>query len=140
MKISAHSGYVFLVTILVIGAVAAGAVAAFLLIGTSSLQSARTVELSAQALSNAQTCFERGLQNLRADLTYTGGQKIVLATGSCAILPVGGSGNVSRSFCVEGSAGPAIRRIEGLITQVLPSTLLSGTTEVATISRCAPLP
>lgn len=134
----AKPGYAFLVTVLVIGVVAAGAVATLLLLGTSVLRSTLTLESSAKAVERAGACAERVLLNLRADLSYAGNETLTLADGStCEVSPLSGFGNEERTICVEANDGSVIRRIELSVTQVLPNTVIDRWRDVATFTLCS---
>lgn len=136
---SAKPGYAFLVTVLVIGVVAAGAVATLLLLGTSVLRSTLTLEASARALERAGSCAERALLELRGDLSYAGDEEVTLADGAtCTVLPVTGFGNEDRSICVEASDGSVIRRVELSVSTVLPQTRIARWRDVADFTFCSP--
>lgn len=136
---SSKPGYAFLVTVLVIGVVAAGAVATLLLLGTSVLRSTLTLEASARALERTGSCAERALQALRADLAYAGDEVVTLADGTtCTMLPVTGFGNEDRAICVEASDGSVIRRMEISVAQVLPQTRIERWRDVAEFTFCSP--
>lgn len=135
---SARRGYAFLVTVLVIGTIAASAVVTLLLLGTSVLRATLSLENAAQAESGAMSCAERALQSLRNDLSYSGNETITLADGTtCRVLPLEGSGNSDRTICTEATAGSVIRRLEVTVDTVVPSTKVGGFLEVSDFSHCA---
>ncbi len=133
-----HSGYAFLVSVLVIGTIAASAVATLLLLGTSVLRSTLSLESSARAQAAVMSCAERSLAALRSDLSYAGGETLILTGGAtCRVLEVGGAGNAERTLCVEATDGTVVRRVEMTVTAVLPSTTIERFEEVADFSLCA---
>lgn len=137
MRGSSSPGYAFLITVLVTGIVAAGAVATLLLLGTSVLRSTLTLEDAAQAVERAGTCAEVALQSLRADLAYGGDETLTLSDGgTCDVRPVTGFGNEDRSVCVEARAGGVIRRMELSVTRVLPTTRIARWRDVPEFSLC----
>ncbi len=130
--------YVFLLTVLVIGAIASAAATSLVLLGIARQQSSLTASQSAQALEMARTCVERGLRSLRLDLAYDGGVGVTLSEGSCVIRHLGGGGNSDRVLCTEGRSGYAVRRLEVGVRRVLPSTRIAFWNEVAEFTGACP--
>lgn len=139
-RFSSHRpGYIFLITVLVIGAIATTAAVSLILLGIAAEQSGATVQQSAQALEMAQTCAERALRSLRADITYDGGETVTLDPGgTCTIHPIGGSGNDERTLCIEGLSGNALRRLEIAIADLYPRIRIDDWREVAEFSSHCP--
>ncbi len=130
-------GYVFLISVLFVSAIVVSAIASYTLISIGSLQNGITFQGSAQALENANTCAEYGLMQLFLDNGYTGDETIDLTQGSCAVLQPGGYGNDNRTLCVEGTHGDHVRRMEIVLSQILPSIQVFSWQEVATITACS---
>lgn len=133
---SSHSGYVFLVSVLVIGAIAATTLMSLLLLGWAAEQNGFLAVQSHQALENAHTCMERTLLSLRKDPTYGGDETFTLARGTCTVRPIGGSGNLNRTVCVEGDDGNTIQRMEVLIAQLFPSVTVASWQNISDFSLC----
>lgn len=131
-----REGYVFLISVLVIGAVAASTAASLILLGLASEQTGLTVVQSAQALELAQTCAERTLRTLRSDLSYGGNETFTIGTGTCVVHSVGGSGNANRALCLEGRNGNAVRRVEILVRALYPQVKIASWREAETFSLC----
>ena len=129
-------GFVFLLSVLVIGVIVTEMAMSLILLGVAAGQSGLTVMQTAQAFENAQTCAERGLRSLRADLSYDGGETVPLPNGSCSIAHTGGSGNADRALCVVGQSGRSTRRLEISIRQLYPSVKITSWKEVSTFSLC----
>ncbi len=125
-----------LMTVLIIGAIAISTTITLLLVSGAAEGSAYTLGQSMQAMENAQTCVERALLSLRADLTYAGGETVVLSSGSCVIQPLGGSGNEDRQICAQGMVGSTLRRIEVSVAAVYPSVRVASWQEVTSFSLC----
>jgi hypothetical protein len=106
-----HTGYVFLVGVLVIGAIAAATTMSLLLLGWAAEQNGRTIEESARAVEIARACAERTLRTLRSNLAYAGNETLSLYGGQCVIRPINGSGNEQRIVCIEGRYGVVYRRL-----------------------------
>ncbi len=134
---SSRPGYAFLVTVLLIGAVASTVVASLLLLAAGTAKNSLAVQESAGALDNARSCAERALYLLRSDGSYAGGDTLSFTLGTCRILTVGGEGNAARTLCVEGTVGEATRRLEIEIGQLIPTVSISSWREVPTFSLCS---
>lgn len=130
-------GYIFLLSVIMIGAIATATLSSLLMIGVGSMQIGFTVRQSEQARSLAQTCAERALRALWEDTSYAGIEALTFSEGQCDILRVGGSGNENRSVCAEGRVGSTVRRYEILLEQVLPSIQVSAWREVDQFSACS---
>ncbi len=129
-------GFVFLLSILVIGAIVTEMAMSLILLGLAAQMSGQTVEQSAQSFEYAQACAERGLFSLRSDLSYDGGETVIFDNGSCTIAHTGGSGNADRALCILGRSGKTSRRIEIAIEQVYPRVKITSWKEVGEFSRC----
>ena len=129
-------GYIFLLSVLVVGVIASAVVVSLVLLGLAARRSGFTYQQSAQALALAHTCAERGLGTLREDNAYGGGVAVSFPEGSCEILLVGGSGNENRTLCAEGIAGTTVRRLEIVIDRILPETKIFSWQEVDLFTFC----
>jgi hypothetical protein len=131
-----HSGYIFLVSVLAIGAIATATVVSLLLLGWAAEQNGYLVMQSRQANENARTCAERALRSLRSDVTYGGEQTFQLTRGSCTIDPIGGTGNENRTICVLGIDVNTDARMEVLVSKLYPSVVISSWQNVSDFSLC----
>lgn len=126
----------FLVSVLVIGVIAAATALSLLLLGWAAEQNGLVLEESSQAFEYAQTCAERAFLALRQDAAYAGGETMTFERGTCRILPAGGSGNEDRFLCIEGESGQNTRRMELHIAKLLPMTTIEKWQEVAAFTLC----
>lgn len=131
-----RSGYIFLVSVLIIGAVLSATSFTLMLLGLGAELSGKAIQDSVQAYENASSCAERALLALRSDLAYDGHQTIAMPSGSCTIGWMGGSGNFDRVICVEGTEGTSVRRMEITIDHVLPATTIRSWVEVDGFTHC----
>lgn len=129
-------GYIFLITILVIGVIATATASSLLLLGWAAEQNGYLMQQSAQAFENAQTCAERALRELRRDLNYSGNRTFTLTRGTCQISRIGGSGNEKRTLCVTGASGDTNRKMEVYIDRLYPGVTIRSWEEVASFSLC----
>lgn len=131
-----RDGYIFLVSILVIGAVASATAISLLLLGWASEQNGYLVTQSSQAYEYAHTCAERALRSLRADLGYAGSGRVLFSNGSCFVEPTAGTGNEDRAICVEAISGNSTHRMEIGIARVFPSVQIRRWEEVNSFTAC----
>lgn len=132
-----RGGYVFLLSVIMVGAIAIATLSSLLMIGVGSMRIGFTVEQSEQARSLAHTCAERALRSLWEDTAYTGDEEWILEEGQCDILRIGGTGNENRSLCAEGRVGSTVRRYEILLGRILPSLQVSAWREVDQFTACS---
>jgi hypothetical protein len=135
-SVAVRPGYVFLVSVLVIGAIASTTAVSLVLLGLAAGQTGLAVSQSAQALGNANTCLERTLRSLRLDLSYAGGETFTLGTGTCTVRGIGGSGNAHRSICVEGQVRQTVRRLQADLDEVFPAVKVDSWREVEEFTLC----
>lgn len=133
---SSHNGYVFLITVLVIGSIASATAASLMLLGWAAEQNGKLVVDSAQAYEYAQTCAERALRALRLDLAYIGNESVTFAQGSCDIRRIWGKGNENRKMCITGYSGDSVRRVQIDVLSLYPSVRIKSWQEVSSFTFC----
>lgn len=136
IRSSSRPGYVFLLTVLVTGVIAATSALSLMLLAWAAEQNGYLFWETTQAYEYAQTCAERTLRTLRSDLSYAGGETFSFDRGTCTVHALGGGGNNDRALCIDATVGSALRRIEVSVSQVLPTTLISSWHEVGSFTRC----
>jgi hypothetical protein len=133
-----RQGYVFLVSVLIIGAIATAMMASLTLLGLSSEQNGFAYLSSVRAEEYARNCAERAFRSLQSDLTYDGGEQITFTYGSCVIRHTGGSGNGDRTLCIEALSGRVTRRMEIALLRVYPRITVSSWSIVTDFSTACP--
>lgn len=136
LKFETRPGYVFLLSVLFIGAIAMTAAAVLVILGIAASKSGLSFTQSAQALQNAETCVERALRSLRLDSSYAGDETMTLTQGSCTLLTIEGYGNANRPICAVGEYGQATRRLEVSVKELRPSGTIYSWQEVSDFSLC----
>jgi hypothetical protein len=131
-----RKGYVFLMSVLSIGAIATATAVSMILLGLASQQSGATVVSSSQAWEHAQTCVERALRELRSDVFFSGNTTYTLTNGSCRLLPIGGSDVHDRTICAEGTSDTSVRRVQVYVAKLLPTTIIRQWEEVHQFTYC----
>lgn len=132
----ARGGYVFLVTVLMVGVIATATAVSLMLLSWAAEQNGYLVQRSTQAYEYANTCAERALRKLRIDPSYAGEETFSFATGSCSILSIGGSGNEHRTLCTSGVVDNISRRLQIDIDRLYPSVRVSSWVEVLSSFEC----
>ena len=135
-KHASRSGFVLLITVLIVGAIGTAILSSLLLLGISANKVSLSVQESAQALASAQACAEYALLQLRESPTYTGNESLPIDGHTCDIRTINGIGNTNRSICVEGRAGDSYRRLEIVVDRILPVTKVFSWQEVPLFLLC----
>jgi cysteine-rich repeat protein len=144
-----RSGFVLLITVLVVGAVASATAVSLILLGLGIERSAFSILQSTQALQGAWTCAENAIHVLQQDLDYVGNHDRsfvyaydnngVLTQGltDCRIYPINGEGNEDRTICTEATFGNfTTRRLQVRLQRVIPSPIIESWEEVGEIDGC----
>lgn len=133
---SSRDGYVFLVTVLVVGVIATVTATSLMLLGWAAEQNGQLIAQSAQAFEYAQSCVERTLKRLLDDPAYAGSGTITFDYGNCHVYTIGGQGNDSRTICSEGFSGDNTRRLEVQLLRLYPSVQIRSWREVSSFTKC----
>ncbi len=136
-QFSSRPGYIFLLSVLSIGAIASATTISMILLGLAAQQNGATVVETTQAWEYAQSCVERSLHSLRQDPSYIGEQTITFARGTCQIYSIGGAENVERTICVLGRSGDSVRRVEVKVKRLLPITMIDTWRETDAFTLCS---
>jgi len=132
-----RSGYIFLLSVLVVGAISLAVTTSALLLSTSAARTGLSLKHSSESLALAQACAEHAVLELRSNSSYGGSELLSIGNGTCEILTVGGTGNENRTICAEGIRGDTARRIEILITRLLPKVAITSWQEVTDFISCS---
>ncbi len=124
------SGFIALISTLMIAGVVLAVGAAVMMLGLSATRTTSTFNQSAQARTLTDACAERALNRLQQDLSYAGGETYTIGNGSCQVVAVLGSGNTNRTIETKGTVGTVVRKVKVQVTQVNPTVQLSAWREV----------
>ena len=97
------SGYITLISVLIVGAVGIAIATSLLLLGLSSSRTSFTIEQSSQARALADACAEKAITSLIQDENYQGNETINLGQGSCDILQITSGGGGSNLYLEAGT-------------------------------------
>jgi cysteine-rich repeat protein len=144
-----RSGYVLLITVLVVGVMASATAISLIMLGLGIERSAFSIQQSTQAMQGSWTCMENAIHALQQDLEYTGNhdrafvyaydQDGVLTQGTtnCRIYPINGEENEDRTICTEATFGNfTTRRLQVQLSRVIPSPIIESWEEVKVITDC----
>lgn len=106
-----QSGYVALMSVLVVGAASLAIATALLLTAADSQRSTLVSQQSAQARNLATACAEEALQQVNSSNSYTGTGNLSLGQGSCTYT-VSNTGGSNRTITSSGTVGPVVRRLQ----------------------------
>lgn len=129
IKFLSQSGFVTLVSTLVVGAVGLAITTSVILLELASYRTSFVGQQSAQARAHADACAEEGLQQIRDLTSYTGTGSLTFSQGSCTYTVVS-QGGESRTVSVTGVAGTVTRRAIIIVTAINPSIIVSSWQEI----------
>lgn len=118
------NGYVALISILVIGAVATSITAFLLLSGINASKSAVVIDQGYQAQVLTSACMEEALQQIRDLTSFAGSGNLSLGNGSCTynVVNTGGS---NRTVSATGTVGTILRKATASVTAITPLITIS---------------
>lgn len=130
---NAQSGYVALISVLIVGAVSLVATLSILNSGTDAQQSTLTSQQSIQAYGLANACAEEALQTVHDTTSFTGTNSLALSTGSCTYA-VTNTGGQNRVIDTTGTVNGVVRKIKVYVTITSTSITITSWQDVADAS------
>lgn len=115
MSNSSAGGYVALITVMIVGAVAAAVSTALLLTGVDSQRASLVTQQSAQARSLVVACVEEALQQIHDSTAFTGTNNLSLGQGTCSYT-VTNTGGSNRTIDASGTVGSVVRKNQVYVT------------------------
>lgn len=123
-----RSGYVLLISVIVIGAVASAIAVSLLLMASGTTRSLQAVQQGATARAMADACAEEGLQRIRDTTTFTGSGSLAIGSSTCAYSVTGMS--VPKTVLASSTVGDATRRVSVTVSATSPRVTISTWAEV----------
>lgn len=130
-QVCAKSGFVALISIIIIGAIGTAIAVSVLLLGLSFSRSGFALQQSSLAKSLANACVEEALQKLKESVYYAGSETVSFTQGSCAIQTITGTGNSNRTIQSVGTVGSVQRKVKVVVGTVQPTIAITSYQEVA---------
>lgn len=115
VKHNNQSGYIALLAVLIVGAVATATSLVLLATSANSQRSALTSQQAKQARALAVACSEEALQLINEDTAYTGTGNLTLGQGSCTYT-VASTGASTRTIATTATVGNILRKIQISVT------------------------
>jgi len=122
-----QSGFIALVTVLIIFAIALLIGLSVSLLSISEAQMGLKKSQSSQAYFLANLCAEESLMKLKENINYSGGETIEIGGGNCQILPIEGKWTIKTIANFENQ----VKKIKIIVSQVNPQMLISSWQEVS---------
>lgn len=123
------SGYITLLSILVVGAVGIAVTISLVLLGLGSSRTSFAVEQSNQAKGLANACAEEALQQIRDSTPFTGTGNLSFGQGTCTYT-VTSQGGSNRTVDATGTAGSILRKVRVIVSTINPSIGISSWQEI----------
>lgn len=130
MKYLNKNGYVALLSVIVVGAIAVTIAVTFLLVGIAWSQTSFDLERSNQAKALANACAEEALQQIRTSTPFIGSGNLNIGQGTCSYTVVSGGGQ-NRTINTSGLVGPMTRKVQINITAINPLIIISTWQEIS---------
>jgi hypothetical protein len=123
-------GYVALISVLVVGAVATSIATSLLLFGVGAAKSGTAQEQSSRAQAFATACMEEALEQIHDASAFTGSATLLWPEGSCTYT-VTNLGGANRMVIASSTVGSAVRRSQATINKINPAIGIASWQEVA---------
>ncbi len=128
--VPAKPAYVLLISVIILGAVSSVVALTLLLLSISTGLSSSSLEQGTMARYLANACAEEGLQQIRAQKSYTGTVNLSYPTGTCSYTVINTGGN-TRQIKASGLVNNHTQRILIDLSGLTPQLTVSNWQEVA---------
>lgn len=120
-----ENGFVALISVIIVGAVAVSVATSLLLLGIGSSKTSFSLEQSNQAKALANGCAEQALEIIRENPSYSGIGGLTLSQGTCsyAVIDSGGQNRIINAIGVVGSITRKVKISVNRITPVINTAL-----------------
>lgn len=130
MQISLQSGYVALISVVIVGAIGITMTVGILLFGIGSSRNSFAVERSTQAWALANMCAEEALQQIRETSSFAGSGAVTSGNGACEY-SVAHQGGEYRLITATGTVETFVRHVQLNITAINPQIIVNSWQEQA---------
>jgi beta-mannanase len=122
-------GYITIITVMTISAIAIALVISLIYSGISATKSSASLANLAESRAFASACAEEALQNIQENNNYSGNLNISFTNGSCSANTSKVSTEIFNISATATSSG-AIKRISVTTSQTSPKIIISSWQEV----------
>lgn len=126
---AAKSGFITLVSVLLVSAAGLAIALSLLLLGLGSSRTSFSLKQSAQARGLVNSCAEETLRKIKNSLLFSGTATLTLPNGTC-IYTVTNTGGQGRTINATSTAGTIIRRLGITISQITPLMVVASWQEL----------
>ncbi len=125
-----NSGFITLISVLVVGAVSLAVAITLLTTGVNSSKTAVDFEASKAARIIADSCAEEALEKIRETPIFSGAGSLNFNQGGCSYSVVD-QGGQNRLISASSTSGSAIRKVLVSVNQIQPRIIITSWKEVA---------
>lgn len=130
MRITVYSGYVALLSVIIVGAIGITMTIGILLFGIGSSRNSFAVEQSTQAWALTNMCVEEALQQIREVSLFAGSGVVSAGQGACEY-SVTNQGGENRLLVATGTVETLTRHTELTISAISPQIIIDSWQELA---------
>lgn len=123
-------GFITLISVLVVSAVAVAVTLSLILLGIGSSRTSFAVQQSNQAKALANACAEEALQQIRDSTPFVGSGNLTLGQGTCSYT-VTSQGGQNRTITASGTVGTVVRKTKVIINNISPTITVTSWQEVS---------
>ena len=124
-----NSGYITLISVLVVGAVGMAIVISLIQFGLGSSRTSFALEQSSQAKSLVDACVEEALEQIRNSTPFIGNGNLSFDLGDCDYT-VTNDGGQNRTVTSSGTVDSIIRKNKVIISTINPQIIITSWQEV----------
>lgn len=125
-----ESGYITLLSVLIVGALGLSVTTSLLLSGLSSSRNSLAVVQASYAKSMVNACAEEALERIRENISFTGTNNMTFTLGTCTYT-VTNTGGESRTIATSSTVGTIVKKLNITIDDINPRINISSWQEVA---------
>ena len=112
-------GYVLLISVIIVGAIAVSIAVSLLFLGVGDSKNAISHQWSEQSKAGVNACAEESLQQIRSNINFTGTGNLNINNGTCTYT-VANTGGSTRSIVVSSTVSSINRRVTITISALNP--------------------
>ena len=125
-----NKGFIALLSVLIVTAVAVSITVALLIMGVGSSRTSFARQQSTQARALADACAEEALQEIHDSVSYEGSDTLTLGQGTCDYRVTKLTGQ-NRTIDATGTVGTIIRKVNVVIDSITPDINILSWQEVS---------
>lgn len=124
-----QSGYITLLSILVVGAVGVSISVSLLLLGLGNSRTGLSLQQMYQAKALADACAEEALIEVQSSVSFAGSGSLAIGRGTCSY-SVTNQGGQNRTVTAMGTIGTIVRKTEVVLSKITPNIAVASWQEV----------